>query len=255
MNSIAIVILIAGAIFGSFINVVIYRLPRKESIVFPFSYCPRCKTKIKWYHNIPILGFIMLRGKCDYCKGPISLRYPVVEIICAVSTYLMYVYFGLSTDFFVYTIVSYLMLTIIFIDFEHYLIPDKLLIIIVLVVSINLFYQAPDIFLEKFLSGLIILVILYLFRFLTSIIFKKESFGLGDVKLAAVIGLLLGWTDTLIAIFFGFFIAGIVILLLTVLKKLPKHNYVPFGPYMIMGMLVFALWGETILNWYIGFYK
>ena len=128
-------IFIYGLLIGSFLNVCIFRIPKKESIAFPSSYCPKCKTKLKWYDNIPLLSFIVLRGKCRYCKDKISVQYPLVEFSNAILYLILYNHFGLSIDFIFYALISSVLVAITFIDLLEMLIPDSL-VIIILILSI-----------------------------------------------------------------------------------------------------------------------
>lgn len=261
---IAIVFLfLLGLSVGSFLNVVIYRLPRKESLTSPTSHCPNCHAPIKWYDNIPVLSFIVLRGRCRNCGQRISLRYPLVELatgVLFVSVFLKTVgspsplYNGISpptSDFrLIFRLIAYLffvsiMVAIAYIDAEHQIIPNKI-VYPSFVVSFALIVIADPRNILFYLMGLAVGGgILFLIS-----LFKQEGMGGGDVKLAALMGMFLG-LPVLLALFIGFLTGAIVGVSLTLFKKRSIKEPIAFGPFLALGGLVTFFYGSSIINLYL----
>jgi len=247
-----VIVAVFGLAFGSFLNVVIYRMPRGESIVFPGSHCTGCRHVLSWYENIPILSYIALRGKCSRCKGMISIVYPIVEIVTAIMCLTIYQNFGLSVKAAIYFLLFSSLIVAAFIDFDRQEIPDIITlpgIVIGLVVAL----AYPELLAKgRWQAGLNsvfgILVgggSLYLIGFLGEIVFKKEAMGGGDVKLLAMIGAFLGWKLTVLTFFiapiFGSF-AGII------MRLKEGKEMIPYGPYICIGAFIAVIWGESILR-------
>ena len=249
--SIYISLFILGTIFGSFVNVIIYRVPRDLSIIKPGSYCTACQTPLKWYHNIPVISYIILKGKCAYCNKSYSIRYPIVELLTGLAFIFLLKFYN---DFWLFSLIAIsiiLFIAIIFIDYEHYIIPDKLLVPLLLFAFIYFLIDKQYSIINQFLSALTVGAILYLVRFIANVIYKKEALGLGDVKLSVVLGFLLGWSGALLSIFLGFCIASVFILILMVSKKVQRRSYIPLGPFMIFGMVAYIFWGTELVDWYL----
>jgi len=243
-----------GTIFGSFLNVVIYRLPKGMSLIKPASQCSHCNTPIKWYENIPVFSYVFLKGKCANCKKKISLLYPTVEILNGILFVIIAVQTSGLFQFITFAIITMLFLCLIFIDFKNYILPDVLLVLIFLTGLIYFSYIESFGIIPRFFYAFITGITFFLLRFVTSKIYKKETFGLGDIKLGALIGFFVGSMKSFIAIFFGFIIAAIIFLMLIALKKVKRDTYMPFGPYIVFGMVVFLFYGEEIMHWYIHFF-
>ncbi|GIU82138.1 MAG: prepilin peptidase [Acidobacteria bacterium] len=266
-----------GAIIGSFLNVVIYRVPRRESIVFPNSFCPECKTPIKPYDNIPILSWIILKGKCRHCKGKISLRYPFVEFLTATIFFLTFKHIGLNAFLpFALAFVS-AMIALIFIDAEHMILPDVItypLFVLALVsrLAFALFFGKeffsdlnyfPATAIEGFPSWIVTLIsaifgalvgsgFLLITAKLWEYLRKVEAMGMGDVKMMLGVGAFLGWRLTFLTIFFGAFtgsLAGVAISLIRGERNL--QTQIPFGVFLGAGAIVSLLLGEQIINAYL----
>ncbi|HHS12527.1 MAG TPA: prepilin peptidase [bacterium] len=245
------VVIILGLVFGSFLNVVIYRLPRNESLVRPGSHCPGCGRPVRWYDNIPVIGFIILRGECRHCGEPISWQYPAVEIITAVLAAALYLRYGLSAHFLAYTVLSLFLIPISVIDIQKGLILNKLTLPgFILGVPLILCLQ-----IEHWQSILIASVgggvVLLLFAYLGKLMFRKESLGMGDVKLIVLIGVYLGFPAVMLALFLGAFTAMIFIAGGMIFKQIKVGSTIPFGPFIALGTLGYLLWGEAIIRWYI----
>ena len=290
-----IVAFIIGLVIGSLSNVVIYRLGYFRSIWSPPSHCPRCRNEISWYDNIPIISWLVLRGRCRFCKGPISLKYPTIELISG----LMYVgimyrflyapylpverledlnrimvnFENVGTAIFLFK--AYLFTTFLLIlatiDIDHQLLPNSLTvpgIVIGLALSpfmlpnyeevfplrVNLFELSPalDGFLQSFLgmlTGGLVIFIIFLIGYL---IYKFAAMGLGDVKLAAMIGAFVGLKMIGPALFVGFVAGGLFGIILMVLKVAGMRSLIPFGPYLCIGGMVAFLWGPNLLALWLG---
>lgn len=232
---------------GSFLNVVIYRLPRGESVVFPSSRCPECGTPIRFYDNIPVLGYIFLKGRCRDCKSPISVQYPLVEAI----TGLLFVTVIMMTGIHIYTpllLVFVSSLVAIFvIDLQHYIIPD---IITLPGVLMGLLYAFLS---HHFVSSLLGMLAGFLFFYgiawLSLLILKKEGMGGGDIKLATMLGAWLGWQSLIVALFIAFLIGAVFGL---IFLKLLKDRLFPFGTALSLGGVLALFMGEKLINWYLG---
>ena len=240
--------------FGSFLNVVIYRLPNKMNLSKPSSHCPNCGYKLRWYDNIPILSYIFLLGKCRNCKEKISPRYMLVEGGTMILTILCYIKFGLSLNFFISSILLMVFICIFFIDLKHYIIPDSLNLIILILGIISLFtsfeYGMFNINYVSKLIGLGVGVLLFILDLIIERLLNKEIMGGGDLKLFTAVGLFLGWELLLIGIFFGSLVACLVEIPLSLNKKLRKEHKLPFGPYLTIGFTISLFFGLELLNWY-----
>lgn len=252
---IEIILLTIGAVFGSFLNVCIYRIPRKISLVKPASFCPHCRTRIPFYHNIPLLSYLILKGRCHSCKKSISFRYPVVEGIAALFTLLTYLKFGLTPAFLFYTVFIYFLIAIGFIDLSTKMIYNQWLIymfaagiILNVVLDVMPWIQAGI----GFLAGGGIMLF---FALLGQLLFKKESLGMGDVKFAAIAGFFLGWKLILFALFFGFVIAFAGMMILVPMGKIRFGEYLPLGPFLVLALIIFVYWGSSFVNWYWNFFS
>jgi leader peptidase (prepilin peptidase)/N-methyltransferase len=241
-----------GLTIGSFLNVVIYRLPRKIKFLTDRSICPNCSNKLKWYHNIPLFSYLFLRGKCGFCGNHISFRHPLVETINALF-YLYYYYsFDLSFNFVVYSILTSVLIVIFFIDLDHQIIPDKITlpgIVIALAIS----WLPGGIGIIPSLIGFLVGGgSLYLVALLGDFLFKKESMGGGDIKMAAMLGALMGW-QKIIFIFMSSAVIGLVIsvFLMIFSKNLREQRVVPFGPFIALAAVLAIIYGDTIINYYL----
>lgn len=264
-------IFLLGSCIGSFLNVCIYRLPKNLSLVAPSSFCPQCKTSLKRYDNIPVLGYIFLKGRCRYCREKISFKYPLVELITALLFLVLYIKFGITANFFKYIFLFCLCLMISFIDIEYYAIPGYLCLLgiiaglgfslsesIKFITSGILDFDALPIYTA--VKGLLLGIgFTYFFKLLSdfflnvylgirkkdSIEGEKESLGLGDVDFMGMIGVFFGFKMTILVFFlapvFGLVYAGYAILF-------KKSHRIPYLPYLSLASFVAFFWGERILN-------
>ncbi len=246
-----IIIFILGAIIGSFLNVCIYRIPREESIVFPSSHCTYCNTPLKWYDLIPVLSYLFLRGKCRYCRGDISPQYPIIELLNGIIYSILFYYLGLSLDFLYFSIIISILLVISIIDFYHQIIPDILLVLVIIItvlyrVTVYYIYGIP-IYLLDSLIGFLAAGLLFTIIALVS----NGGMGGGDIKLIAILGFILGLKKTILNILLSFIIGAAVSLFLLTSGKKGRKDAIPFGPFINIGFLISALWGESIIILYI----
>lgn len=250
-NMLHIISIIFGAIVGSFLNVCIYRLPREESIVFPGSHCPHCKISLRFYDNIPIISYILLRGKCRHCHHFISLQYPIIEGITALSFLFIFIHFGISLNSLIYFAFISALIVITVIDLYHQIIPDVLSlpgIGIGLLASLVL----PNITFWESLIGIIsgggiLLLVASGYQWL----FKREGMGGGDVKLLAMIGAFLGWKSVFLTIILSSFIGSFVGIILILIKGKNFKYAIPFGPFLSLGAVISLFYQSEIISWYL----
>ena len=234
-------------------NVCIYRLPREESIVLPGSHCPHCDRPIKFYDNIPLFSYLLLKGKCRYCGVPISLQYPIVEGVTAFFSLLMFLRYGPSLDyFFFFAFISGLILITV-IDLFHQEIPDVVSLPGIGVGLIGSLILPQISFLQSLGGMLLGGGILFLVAFGSQWLFKREGMGGGDVKLLAMIGAFLGWKAVILTIFLSSLIGSIVGVLIMILKGKNFKYAIPFGPFLSLGAILSLFWGEQIVRWYLTF--
>jgi len=249
-----IVIFILGAIAGSFMNVCIHRLPIKESIVRPGSHCPICGAHIRWYDNIPLVSFLLLGGRCRYCKNSIPARYFLVELISGSLAALLFLKFGITPRFFAYAYLAGSLIVISCIDFAVQEIPDEITLSGI-VIGIAASVASPDIlgratrmtaFFDSLGGMLLGGAAIYIVGFIGEFILKKEAMGGGDIKLMAMIGAFIGWRLTLLTFFVAPFFgsaAGIALIL-----KNKKNSVIPYGPYISLAAIISIFFGEEILK-------
>ena len=240
-----------GAIVGSFLNVVIFRLPEENgSVVFPASHCPKCKTKLSWYENIPVISYLVQRGKCRHCETSISLQYPVVEIITSVLTLAIVNKFGISVETFGYFLFIAALVVIIFIDIHHQIIPDVIslpgTVIGFLFSFVNPYVSWLDSLIGLFVGG----GVLYLVAFLYFTIRKVDGMGGGDIKLLAMIGAFLGWQSLPFVIFASSFTGAVIGMIFLAVQKKDSQTRIPFGPFLSLGALGYLFFGELINSYF-----
>jgi len=266
-----------GSVVGSFLNVVIHRVPREESIVFPNSTCPRCGNAIKGYDNIPIISWLILRGKCRSCKAPISARYPAVELLTALLWVACFWQIGFNAFLPVAVIFVTVMVALVFIDAEHMILPNvitypllagALIVRVVFPVTVGALYF-PDILsypltslagqpvwlvslAGAFLGGLFGGGFLWLLGELWKRLRGVDAMGLGDVKMMAGVGALLGWKLTFLAVFLGAFSGAVAgVLYIVVSKDKNMQAQIPFGIFLGIGSVISLLFGEPMIEWYV----
>ena len=243
-------ILLVGLAMGSFLNVCIYRLPRAESLLYPPSHCPCCGKLIKWFDNIPLLSFLILKGKCRSCTSPILWRYPLVE--------------GITGALFLFSFISHrpfssallilllrdlvfivFLIPIFFIDLEKQIIPNTLSYPLIILGLAFAFFSGS--FLSSLMgvglgAGLFLVIRIVSFLFL-----KQESMGFGDVKLAAGIGSFLGWSQALLSFFLSFLLGAIVSVFLLTFHIKRRKDRIPFAPFLVLSSLISLYFGSELL--------
>lgn len=225
-----------GLAFGSFYNVVALRLLKNESIVFPKSHCPKCKKKLQWYELIPVLSYVFLLGKCHKCQTKISIIYPLIELLTGFLFFASYYVFGISLEFIISLIISSILVIIYITDFKEYIILDEVLLLGSILIIMTFFsYLGFVATLIKILHGLGLFVIFYLIKLLGDKLFKKESLGGGDIKLAFIIGLVLGIKLGMFSIVISSFLAFPYAIVVSLFKKVRE---IPFGPFLITALLI-----------------
>ncbi|MDF0665437.1 MAG: prepilin peptidase [Nitrospira sp.] len=241
-----------GALIGSFLNVCIYRLPRRESIVWPGSHCPRCSHSIAWYDNIPILSYFILAGRCRHCTQRIPFRYPLVEILNASGYVGLIWFFGPSWVAVAYGLLYSALLVVAGTDLSHKIIPNVVTFPGIIVGLVCATIVLPLGFLGGMLGVLVGGGILWLLAWASPYLFGKEGMGGGDIKLLAMIGAFLGWKPALMTIMVGSFLGSLVGLTLLATQVIKREDYIPFGPFLVCGALVALFFGQSILDWYQG---
>ena len=255
---------VMGLVWGSFLNVVIYRIAHGESPIKGRSVCPNCKKTISWKYNIPLLSFLYLKGRCVNCHKKISWQYPIVEM----GTGVLFIWwFVIGRSFFLladqpwsfiqplfWLVIGMLFVTIFMADLLFGIIPDSVnLAIFCLSLTYRLSLVATgNMQFNDFLRAIAAGVILTLFFGFLWWITKGRGFGLGDVKLAPALGLLLGWPKTLIAVFSAFVLGSLIGVMLLVVGKKRFGQTLPFGPFLVIGSVVALLWGGRLWGWYAG---
>jgi leader peptidase (prepilin peptidase)/N-methyltransferase len=239
---------IFGAAIGSFLNVCIFRLPAKTSIIKPASRCRRCFHPLRFYDNIPLISFILLRGKCRDCGEKISWRYPLVELITAILALMLFLKFGLTLEYFTFFIFTAVLIVITFIDLDHQIIPD-----ILTLPGIPLFFLAA-IFLIKINwleAGLGLLIgggILWTIAIVYELISRREGMGGGDIKLLAMIGGFFGWKSLIFIFLISSFAGAVVGIAAMIIKKQDMKYAVPFGPFLSAAAVAYIFWGDAFMR-------
>lgn len=242
---------IFGAAIGSFLNVCIFRMPAQTSIVKPASQCPHCHHPIRYYDNIPIISFAVLGGRCRHCRGKISWRYPLVELITAFLSLVLFFKFGLSWNYLVFFIFTAVLIVITFIDLDHQIIPD-----ILTLPGIPLFFLAA-VFIVKvpWMEALIGLLVgggvLFIIAFVYELISKREGMGGGDIKLLAMIGGFLGWKSLIFVLLFSSFSGALIGIAAMIIKKQDTKYAIPFGPFLSAAAVAYIFWGTGFMRFLI----
>ncbi len=245
------IIFTIGLVIGSFSNVCIYRIPRNESLVWPGSHCPKCSKQIKFYDNIPLISYIILKGKCRNCGEPIPLQYPIVELATGLFYLALYLFYGLQLIALVYMILCSVLIIISFIDLKVEIIPDTISLPFIVIGFLLSFFLRNINPLDSMLGiitggGSLLLVAIF-----GSKLFKKEAMGGGDIKLAAMIGAFFGWKLTLLSLFLSFFLGSIIGIIVLAASKDKSNNIIPFGPFIALGAMISMFWGNAIIHWYL----
>lgn len=238
------VIFLIGLCLGSFLNVVIHRMPREHSLLLPSSSCPKCKHKLRWIHNIPVFSFIYLRGLCAFCRKPISWRYPVVELLTGVVCAFLYIHFGSNRIFFETVIFSLFLISLVFIDLEHQILPDELnfsLLWIGLLVSTLPGFTTPE---DAIVGAAVGYSSLWFIAKMYEFVTHREGMGYGDFKLLAALGAWTGWIALPWIVLVAALLGSVVAVTLIAMKKANSKTAIAFGPYLAIAGWVVLIWGK-----------
>ena len=258
-------IFLFGLLIGSFLNVCIYRLPKGESVVSPPSHCGACRTRLKAWDLVPVLSYVMLRGRCRYCGAVVSARYAVVELLTGLLfAWCLYVV-GYSPEIEKAIALTAFLVVITFIDYDHQLILDKVLlwlagtgVVINLLLNKHELWTAwpkafaagpPPGWLDMPIAALIGGGIMLLIA-----VVSRGGMGGGDIKFAAALGLWFGWKLTLLVLFLAFLAGGVGSVVLIVLRLKGRKDFIPFGPFIALAAFVGQLYGDSIIAWYLGYF-
>ena len=235
-----------GLVIGSFLNVVIARLPEGKSVLRPRSACPGCGAAIAWYDNIPVVSFAVLRGRCRACAMAIPRRYPIVETATGAVFALAYWLLGPTPDFVVAAALLAALIAITAIDLSHQIIPDVITLPGILAGVLSNLATGRVAWLESLLG-----IVVGGGIFLVIILASRGGMGGGDMKLGAMLGAFLGWKLGLLALLLGVLTGGSVALCLLMLGRKGRKEAIPFGPFLALGGAITLLWGEPLLGWYL----
>lgn len=238
-------VLLFGLCIGSFLNVCIYRLPVKISTAQVRSFCPKCNHPLKSLDLIPVLSFLFLKRRCRYCHEPISWRYPAIELLNMILYLLVFLQYGATLDTIIYCLASSIFIVVAMIDYDTMEINDRMHIFLLLLGLILLLIH-PSSWQSQCLGALIISV-----PFLLISLLIKDSMGGGDIKLMAASGFLLGFSRILTSVIFASFIGSAISLYLIYFKGKSRKDMIPFGPFLVIGLILSMLYGNQIIAWYL----
>ncbi len=244
--------MILGALWGSFANVCIYRLPDEKNVVSGRSYCPSCEDNIVWHDNIPIISFIKLKGKCRNCNYKIPFQYIIVEIFSIFFFTLIYFFFGISLTTLLFWILYLSFVIIFFIDLKHFIIPNVITFPLMALgffksFDPNLSYFFPN-FINSLIGGVLGYSLIFSIIYFYKQVRKKEGMGLGDAKLFAVIGFWFGWISIPFIVFLSSVIALISVIPGLLKRSKQMSSEIPFGPYIIIATLIFIVFKESMIK-------
>ena len=248
-----VVLALIGACIGSFLNVCIYRLPRRESLVWPASHCTSCGRTLSWYENVPIIGWLALRGRCRTCGERISIVYPIVELLTAVIFVSGYVIYGWTPILAVRLAFACAMIVLFVIDLQHQILPNVITVPGIVIGFILSFFLPPgwlSSLLGIVLGGGVLLLIMEAYARARGF----EGLGMGDVKMLAMIGAFLGWHLMLLTLVLGSFAGSVIGVGLMASRRGGMKTALPFGTFLAVGALVAAVTGDAILQWYLSLY-
>ena len=237
------IIFILGLCVGSFLNVVVYRLNHNLSPLKGRSFCPKCKNKIPWQDNLPLLSFILLRGRCRFCHSPISWQYPLVElatglatvfVLYSVSNYLLAIY---------YLVITYALIALFVSDFRYQTIPDEIVYPMILISLLYTISYTPYAILAALGASLFFLALV--------LVTRGRGMGMGDAKLAGLMGLVLGFPEIVVALMLAFLTGAIVGVILVLVGKKRFGEHIPFGPFLTSATWISLFWGQTIWQFYL----
>jgi len=248
-----------GLVFGSFLNVVIHRVPRNQSIIAPRSQCPHCQTQISARDNIPLFSFLILFGKCRTCGEPINIRYPIVELLTGLVVVALLARFGLSYQLIPLVPFVFVLIVVSFIDIDFQLIPDRFTVSMtvfgllgaLLDTIIPNFHFWPTTFVNALLGTLVGFFVLFLFSYGYYWLTGVEGMGGGDLKMLAMVGAFLGWEKTLLTLFLACFIGSLLAMPLWLFAGKGRHTRITFGPFLALGAFFCLFYGDLFITMYL----
>lgn len=238
--------LFLGLIIGSFLNVCIYRIPRKESIAWPGSHCPECGYVLKWYDLIPVISYLLLRGKCRQCRSHISLRYPLVELLTGLLFWAAFLKFGLSFLLLTRLLFICLLIVIALIDVENLIIPNVVVLPGAVAGLLSLLAPGSPGLIGGIASGFGAALCFFLIWF-----FYPQGMGEGDIKLALMLGLFLGWPQTGVAVFLAALTGTVGGLAVILFQGGSRRTQIPFGLFLALGSLISIFFGSKLVAVYL----
>ena len=244
------IVLLFGAVIGSFLNVCIYRLPREESVAWPASHCPSCRKSIAVYDNIPIVSYLLLRGHCRGCRSPISIRYPLVEAANAVGYVGVFWMFGFTPVAWAYAALVSALIVVTGTDLSHTMIPDAVTLPGIVVGLLCAALILPITLMESLMGVLVGGELLWFLTRISPYVFGKEGMGGGDIKLMAMVGAFIGWQPVLLAIMIGSFLGSVIGGALMISGVISRREPIPFGPFLAIGSLLALIFHQSLFEWY-----
>jgi leader peptidase (prepilin peptidase)/N-methyltransferase len=241
-----------GAVIGSFLNVCIHRLPRGTSIVWPASACPACARELAWFENIPIVSYLVLRGRCRTCGAGISIRYPIVEAITAITFAASWWYFGPGALLASRLVLACALIVLFGIDLEHHVLPNVITLPFIVIGFAFSLVTEPG-WRDSLIGILLGAGILYAIAEVYFRVRREEGLGMGDVKMLAMIGAFLGWKLTLVTLMMASFAGSIIGLLIIAIRRGDMKYALPFGTFLALGAALAGTVGSRLLDWYLGF--
>lgn len=243
-------IFVCGGLIGSFLNVVIDRLPRGQSVIYPPSHCPRCRHRLGFYDLIPFVSFFYLRGKCRYCRAKISSYYPLIEFVTGLL-FVLTIFIGMYQSLFYIIYLLFVISSLIivfFTDLKYGIIPFKVVVISLIIITTRYFFIVlgdPGYVFNYFLSGIGIFTIFLLLFLIT----KGRGMGFGDVVFSFFMGYILGFPNIILGVYIAFLTGALVSLILVIMKKKRfKGGMIAFGPFLVLGTIISMFWGQSILD-------
>jgi leader peptidase (prepilin peptidase) / N-methyltransferase len=245
------ILFLFGAMIGSFANVCILRIPAEESIVFPRSRCPQCKLPVRWYDNIPLVSWIVLRGRCRSCDAPISFRYFVVELLTALAAVALYARVGFGVEWLVLFLFLTALIIVTFIDLDHRIIPDVISlpgIVVGFILSLRGEPGPVSSAIGIVTGGGLLLAVAWAYHAWTG----REGMGGGDIKLLGMIGAFLGWRSVPFTMLLSSLTGSLVGVTLMLWTGSDTKYAIPFGPFLALGAVAFIFCGDSLIAWYLG---
>jgi leader peptidase (prepilin peptidase) / N-methyltransferase len=246
-----VIVFLFGTMIGSFANVCILRIPAEESIVFPRSRCPQCKQPVRWYDNIPLVSWIVLRGRCRSCDAPISFRYFVVELLTALAAVALYAQVGLGVEWLVLFLFLTALIIVTFIDLDHRIIPDVISlpgIVVGFILSLRGEPGPVSSAIGIVTGGGLLLAVAWAYHAWTG----REGMGGGDIKLLGMIGAFLGWRSVPFTMLLSSLTGSLVGVTLMLWTGSDTKYAIPFGPFLALGAVAFIFCGDPLIAWYLG---